>query len=96
VQDRALVGTVDGIENRDLGPIGPHYVAAVAGLAAALRVEQGPVEDETGFVRRDDAGVGLAQIGVVAEEEFGGHGGLSGSEVGSATLARRRAVVEVW
>jgi hypothetical protein len=36
---------VDGVGDRDRAAVLPHDPAAVAGLAAALGVEHGPVED---------------------------------------------------
>ena len=76
MDEAALVfGIVDGGADGDHAAVGQAQMPEIAGLAAARRIEDRPVEDDAaavvdGFDRRRR----LFQIGILAEEQFGRHG----------------------
>src|SRR5690606_4529616 len=64
---------VHGSGDRD-GVVGAPQDAAVAGLAAAGRVKDRPVEDDAAaVVDRQDRSLGFLQVGVVTEKQLGCH-----------------------
>ena len=73
MHDLALVLAVDRGGDGDVAA-GPAQRAGVARLAAAGGVEDRAVEhDAAAVVDGDDGRLGFGQVGVVAEEKFGGH-----------------------
>src|SRR5260221_1548693 len=83
-----LVGAVAlaRIDDRKGASIGEAQLAAVAGLAAALRVEDGAIEADATLVDGDDARLAGAQIGVVAGQQ----GGRWSSHSGMGSLRSRK------
>ena len=73
MEDRQPVGVVDRVDDLDLGPVGEDEFSAVAGLAAAARIEHGGVERDARRRGGEHARLGLAPIGLVAEKEAGRH-----------------------
>ena len=74
MDDLALVVAIDGGGDGDRRGVGAEQAAAVARLAAAGGVEHGAVEDDAApVVDAEHRRLGLGQIGVVAEEQFGRH-----------------------
>ena len=74
VDDLALVVAIDGGGDGDRRSVGADEPPGIAGLAAAGGVEDGAVEDDAAaVVDGEHGGLDLGKVGVVAEEEFGGH-----------------------
>ena len=73
----AAVGPVDGVADRDRGPVGAADQPDIARLAAALGIEDRPVEhDPARVVDMGHPGLGGGRIGVVAEEKGRHRSGL--------------------
>ena len=91
MHDDALVGLVidrGGDDDRLRGDL-DH--ALVARLAAALRVEHGPVEhDAAALVHRDDRRRALAAIGIGAKQQIGGHGRVPSARISGKCADRRQ------
>jgi len=75
MQDAATVlRIIDCAADRDRGAVGPAQQAGIAGLAATGGVEDRLVQfDAAALIDRQHGGGGLGEIGVVAEEQGGGH-----------------------
>ena len=73
MQDRQPVGVVDRVDDLDLGAVGEDEFSAVAGLAAAARIEHGRVERDARRRGGEHARLGLAPVGLVAEKQTGRH-----------------------
>ena len=71
VEDRLPVRVVDRIDDRDCLAAVDDQGALIAGLAAALRVEDRPIERDPAGLGDDDGRRRLAEIGIGAEEGFG-------------------------
>ena len=70
----------------DAAAIGKRQRAAVAGLTAPLRIEDGAVEADAEGIDGDDARLAAPEIGIVAKEQIG-HGS---SQLGVGRLRSRR------
>ena len=96
VQNRLPIGVIARIDDRDRLAVVEDQRALVAGLAAALRIEDGPIERDSAHVRGEHFRLGLAQIGIVAEQGFGHRTKTSGarpcasSQAGTGRFLERR------
>ena len=70
VQDRLPVGIVDRIDDRDRLAAVENDVPLVAGLAAALRIEDRPIEGDCARLGERHSCRRFAQVGIGAEEGF--------------------------
>ncbi len=85
-----LVGAVAlaRVDDGEGAAIGEAQRAGIAGLAAPLRVEDGAIEADAALVDSDDSRLAGAQIGVVAEQQFGHWSSHSGT---GSLRSRRKA-----
>ena len=67
VHDRLAVGVIDGVDDRNCDAVGADEFAAIAGLPAALGVEQRRVEHDAAGRGFEHAGRRLAAVGVITK-----------------------------
>jgi hypothetical protein len=74
-RDGARLGRLARVGDREFAPIGQHQYPGVAGLAAAVRIEDGAVEPDTARIDRFDGRGAFGEVGVVAKQFFS-HGAM--------------------